>query len=46
MYSYTAQLMHFVGNTTRSLFNNREPFVVPNSVIALKDGGYAETTVP
>ena len=46
MYSYTAQLMHFVGNTTRSLFNNREPFVVPNSVIALKDGGYAENNRP
>ncbi len=38
--------MHFVGNTTRSLFNNREPFVVPNSVIALKDGGYAENNRP
>ncbi|WP_083714591.1 SusC/RagA family TonB-linked outer membrane protein [Bacteroides bouchesdurhonensis] len=46
MYSYTAQLMHFVGNTTRSVFNNREPFVVPNSVMALPNGGYAENNNP
>lgn len=46
MYSYTAQLMHFVGNTTRSVFNNREPFLVPNSVVALPEGGYAENNNP
>ena len=46
MYSYTAQLMHFVGNTTRSVFNNRDPFVVPNSVVSLPGGGYAENNNP
>lgn len=32
MYSGTADLHYFVGNATNSLYNDREPFVIPNSV--------------
>jgi TonB-linked SusC/RagA family outer membrane protein len=32
MYSGTADLHYFVGNTTQSLYNDRQPFIVPNSV--------------
>jgi TonB-linked SusC/RagA family outer membrane protein len=32
MYSGTADLHYFVGNATQTLFNDRQPFIVPNSV--------------
>jgi len=32
MYSYTRNLMEFVGNSTNTLYNDRLPFIVPNSV--------------
>lgn len=32
MYSYTKRLMEFVGNSTNTLYNDRRPFIVPNSV--------------
>jgi len=32
MYSYTQRLTQFVGNTTNTLYNDRNPFIVPNSV--------------
>lgn len=31
-YSYTSQLNNFVGNSTETVFNYRQPFVLPNSV--------------
>jgi TonB-linked SusC/RagA family outer membrane protein len=46
MYSYTRRLMDFVGNTTQSTYNDRNPFIVPNSVIEVADGEYEENTVP
>jgi TonB-linked SusC/RagA family outer membrane protein len=46
MYSYTRRLMDFVGNTTQSTYNDRNPFIVPNSVIEVAEGEYAENTVP
>jgi len=33
MYSGTADLNYFVGNATQTLYNDRQPFVLPNSVI-------------
>jgi TonB-linked SusC/RagA family outer membrane protein len=33
MYSYTQRLSQFVGNTTNTLYNDRQPFIVPNSVV-------------
>ncbi len=49
MYSYTKRLMTFVGNTTQSTYNDRNPFIVPNSVIQVGEGDgatYVENTVP
>jgi TonB-linked SusC/RagA family outer membrane protein len=31
-YSYTSQLNNFVGNSTETTFNFRQPFLIPNSV--------------
>jgi len=49
-YSYTSQLMNFVGASTETTFNNRQPFVVPNSVKEVKDAQgnitYAENNIP
>ncbi len=48
MYSYTKRLMDFVGNTTNSTYNDRNPFIVPNSVVEVEDNdgniGYEENT--
>lgn len=44
-YSYTSQLLTFAGNSTYTAFNNREPFVVPNSVKTV-NGKYVENDIP
>ncbi|HSI90148.1 MAG TPA: TonB-dependent receptor, partial [Adhaeribacter sp.] len=46
MYSYTQRLTQFVGNTENTLYNDRNPFIVPNSVIENADGSYSENVVP
>jgi TonB-linked SusC/RagA family outer membrane protein len=48
-YSGTADLLNFVGNSVNTLYNDRRTFIVPNSVIEVKDvsgavTGYAENT--
>jgi TonB-linked SusC/RagA family outer membrane protein len=53
-YSGTADLHYFVGNATQTTFNNRQPFLIPNSVVANPDYDatdvnspeYIENTVP
>jgi TonB-linked SusC/RagA family outer membrane protein len=45
-YSYTQRLSQFVGNSTNTLYNDRQPFIVPNSVIQNEDGSYSENTHP
>ncbi|MFA5417626.1 MAG: SusC/RagA family TonB-linked outer membrane protein [Bacteroidales bacterium] len=49
-YSYTARLNYFVGNATNTLYNDRNPFIVPNSVIEIDNGdgtfSYEENTTP
>lgn len=45
MFSRTKNLMQFTGNGIETLYNNRRPFVIPNSVQAV-DGGYVENNVP
>jgi len=40
MYSYTARLNYFVGNATKTTYNDRNPFIVPGSVIELADGSF------
>lgn len=44
-YSYTAQLMNFVGNSTMTAYNERQPFLVPNSVKVVSNQ-YVENDIP
>jgi TonB-linked SusC/RagA family outer membrane protein len=49
MYSYTKRLSHFTGNGIETTYNNRNTFIIPNSVVEVVDGtgavtGYAENT--
>lgn len=49
MYSYTKRLSHFVGNGPETTYNNRNTFIIPNSVVEVLDGsgnvtGYEENT--
>jgi len=44
-YSYTAQLNYFVGNATETTFNERQPWLVPNSVKQLANGNYVENDI-
>lgn len=51
MYTYTADINYFVGNATQTTFNDRQPFLVPNSVkeVVNTEGqvvGYEENTTP
>ncbi|MNQ95123.1 hypothetical protein D3C85_1106670 [compost metagenome] len=50
-YSYTKRLSHFVGNGIETVYNDRNPFIVPNSVNenidpVTKDVTYTENTTP
>ncbi|HEX8547344.1 MAG TPA: TonB-dependent receptor, partial [Cytophagaceae bacterium] len=51
MYSYTKRLSHFTGNGIETTYNDRNPFIIPNSVVEIKNAagvvtGYAENTNP
>lgn len=50
MYSRTAEIMNFTGNALNTTYNNREPFVIPNSVKEIvTNAGYSvymENTTP
>ena len=46
MYSYTKRLSHFVGNGLETTYNDRNPFIIPNSVVDNGDGTYSENTTP
>lgn len=45
MYSRTAEMMYFTGNALPTTFNDRQPFIIPNSVQKLSNGTYVENTV-
>ncbi|OIV43262.1 SusC/RagA family TonB-linked outer membrane protein [Flavobacterium johnsoniae] len=48
-YSYTKRLSHFVGNGIETTYNDRGPFIVPNSVNEVITNGvvsYVENTTP
>lgn len=45
MFSRTKNLMQFTGNGTITTYNDRRPFVIPNSVVEV-DGQYVENTTP
>jgi TonB-linked SusC/RagA family outer membrane protein len=44
MYSRTKDINYFVGNAIQTTYNDRNPFIVPNSVIANADGTFSENT--
>lgn len=44
-YSYTAQLLTFSGNSTMTQYNDRQSFIVPNSVKVV-GGKYVENNIP
>ena len=50
IFSRTADINYFVGNAEQTLFNDRQPFIVPNSVRQYTDGDgnviYKENTTP
>ena len=46
MFSRTKNLMQFTGNGIITTYNDRRPFVIPNSVVANSDGSYSENTTP
>jgi TonB-linked SusC/RagA family outer membrane protein len=46
MYSRTKSVQRFVGTSPETLYNDRQPFVVPNSVIENADGSYSPNSVP
>jgi hypothetical protein len=45
MYSNTAQLTRFTGNSITTTYNDRKPFILPNSVNAITDGSGKTTYV-
>lgn len=46
MFSRTKNLMEFTGNGIYTTYNDRKPFIIPNSVVANGDGTYSENTTP
>ena len=48
MYSYTNRLSNFTGNSIESTYNDRNPFIIPNSVVPDPDneGQFIENTTP
>jgi TonB-linked SusC/RagA family outer membrane protein len=45
MYSRDAEILYFTGNTPYTTYNDRQPFIVPNSVQKIGDT-YVENTTP
>jgi TonB-linked SusC/RagA family outer membrane protein len=46
MFCYTKDYMHWVGNGPETVYDDRKPFIVPNSVIDIGGGVYQENTTP
>lgn len=46
VFSRTADINYFVGNAQQTMYNDRNPFVVPNSVYEASPGVYVENTIP
>ena len=44
MFSRTRNLMQFTGNGIVTSYNDRRPFIIPNSVVENADGSYSENT--
>ncbi|MFV0267668.1 MAG: hypothetical protein ACK5HT_11085, partial [Draconibacterium sp.] len=49
IFSYTKDYMHWVGSGPETIYNDRNPFIIPNSVVEVTDGDkitYKENTTP
>ncbi|MCK5814826.1 MAG: SusC/RagA family TonB-linked outer membrane protein, partial [Flavobacteriaceae bacterium] len=46
MYSGTKDYMHWTGSSPESILNDRNAFIIPNSVKRNADGSYSENTTP
>ncbi|GAA3636999.1 SusC/RagA family TonB-linked outer membrane protein [Flavivirga jejuensis] len=46
MYTYTGRLLGFTGNSILTTYNDRNPFIVPNTVVDNGDDTYSENTTP
>jgi TonB-linked SusC/RagA family outer membrane protein len=46
MYSYTKRLSDFTGNSISTIYNDRNTFIIPNSVVDDGNGNYVENTTP
>lgn len=46
MFSRTKNLMQFTGNGVVTSYNDRNPFIIPGSVVANADGSYSPNTTP
>ncbi|MDR0560134.1 MAG: SusC/RagA family TonB-linked outer membrane protein [Prevotellaceae bacterium] len=46
IFSYTKDYMHWVGSGPETVYNDRNPFIIPNSVVKNSDGTYSENTTP
>ena len=46
MFSRTKNIMEFCGNGIVTVYNHRNPFIIPNSVVDNGDGTYSENTTP
>ena len=46
MFSRTHDITYFTGNAIQTAYNDRNPFVMPNSVIDNGDGTYSENNIP
>ena len=44
MFSRSKNIMEFTGNGRITLYNDRQPFVIPNSVVQNEDGSYSPNT--
>lgn len=45
MYSRTKNINYFVGNAIQTAYNDRNPWIIPHSVVDNGDGTYSENTV-
>ena len=46
MYSRTSEMMYFTGTAPNTIYNDRQPFIIPNSVVEVNPGEYEENTTP
>jgi len=46
IYCYTKSYSHWVGSGPETIYNDRNPFIIPNSVLDNGDGTYRENTIP